>query len=223
MTRETTVTKDDGVGEEIQASCAKCGDGKTHIIRSSIKEYNADEYNHGALFEWIDKFQVIQCGGCKNYSFRKTQSNSEDFDPMSSDHPEVVELFPSRVKGRAALNDHELLPAALQQIYLETLRALNSDQPVLAGIGIRAIVETVCKEQKATERKLEIKINDLVSKQVLTREGANILHKLRVLGNKSAHDVKPHDVQQLGFAFDVIDNLLSSVYILPHHAKATFQ
>lgn len=223
MTRETTVTKDDGVGEEIQASCAKCGDGKTHIIRSSIKEYNADEYNHGALFEWIDKFQVIQCGGCKNYSFRKTQSNSEDFDPMSGDHPEVVELFPSRVKGRAALNDHELLPAALQQIYLETLRALNSDQPVLAGIGIRAIVETVCKEQKATERKLEIKINDLVSKQVLTREGANILHKLRVLGNKSAHDVKPHDVQQLGFAFDVIDNLLSSVYILPHHAKATFQ
>lgn len=222
MTQETTITKDDGVGEEIQASCVKCGDGKAHAIRSAIKEYNVEEHYYGSS-EWINKYQVIQCGGCKSYSFRKTQSNSEDPNPMSDDDPEVVEVFPSRVNGRAALNGHELLPAALQQIYLETLQALNTAQPVLAGIGIRAIVETVCKEQKATGRKLEIKIDDLVAKQVLTREGANILHKLRVLGNKSAHDVEPHDVQQLRFAFDVIDNLLSSVYILPHRANATFQ
>jgi len=223
MSLETEITKDDGVGEEIEATCAKCGDGKTHVIRSSIKEYNADEHHHGASFEWIDKYQVIQCGGCKNYSFRKTQSNSEDYDPYTRDHPEVVTLYPSRIKGRAPVNDHKLLPAALQQIYLETLKALNSDQPVLAGIGIRAIVEAVCKDQNATENKLEKKIDELVAKQVLTRAGADILHKLRILGNKAAHDVKPHDVQQLGFAFDVIDNLVSSVYILPHHAKATFQ
>jgi hypothetical protein len=77
------------------------------------------------------------------FSFRKAQSNSEDFDGMG--HPETIELFPSRVKGRAPVNDHELLPAALQRIYLETLKALNSEQPVLTGVGVRAIVETVCK------------------------------------------------------------------------------
>lgn len=223
MVVETEVTKDYKVGEEIEAACATCGDGKTHVIRASIKEYNADEPFPGATFEWIDTFQIIQCGGCKSYSFRKTQSNSEDFDPETGDHPDVVQLYPSRVKGRAPVNDHKLLPAKLQRIYLETLKALNSDQPVLAGIGIRAIVETVCKDQSAVGRDLQKKIDDLVIKYILSRAGADILQKLRVLGNKAAHEVDPHNVLQLGFGLDVIDNLVSSIYILPHHAVANFE
>lgn len=223
MAIETEVTKDDGVGEEIEAACAECGEGKTHVIRASIKEYNADEPHPGMSFVWIDKYQVIQCGGCKRYSFRKTQSNSEDYDPVTRDHPEVVELYPSRVKGRSPVNDHKLLPAALEKIYIETLKALNSDQPVLAGIGIRAIVETVCKDRKAIGKGLQKKIDDLVIKHVLSRAGADILQKLRVLGNKAVHEVEPHDVLQLGFGLDVIDNLVSSIYILPHHAEAKFE
>ena len=223
MAIETKVTKDDGVGEEIEAACAECGEGKTHVIRASIKEYHADEPHPGMSIEWIDEFQVIQCGGCKRYSFRIAQSNSEDFDPETGDHPEVVELYPSRVKGRAPVNDHRLLPAALQRIYLETLKALNSDQPVLAGIGIRAIVETVCKDQQAVGKDLQKKIDELVTKHILTRAGADILQKLRVLGNKAAHEVEPHDILQLGFGLDVIDNLVSSIYILPHHAEAKFE
>jgi hypothetical protein len=45
--------------------------------------------------------------------------------------------------------------------------------------------------------------------------------KRRVMGNKAAHEVEPHNVQQLGFAFDVIDNL-RVVGLLPHHAQARF-
>lgn len=223
MSVERTITKDDGVGSEIEAACAKCGEGVAHVICASIKEHNADEPHSGYSFEWINQFAIIQCGGCKMFSFRRAQSNSEDFDPLTGDHPEMIELYPSRVKGRAPINDYELLPGPLQRIYLETLQALNSELPVLAGVGIRAIVETVCKDQAATQGTLQKKIDELVSKHMLTLAGAEILQKLRVLGNKAAHEVAPHDVLQLGFALDVIDNLISSVYILPHHAKARFR
>ena len=223
MTVETRITKNKRVGEEVRAACEKCGDGIAHLIEAELQEHNSEDYHGGHSFEWIDRYQIIRCAGCKRISFRKTQSNSEDFDPHTGDHPETVELFPSRVDGRAPVNDYELLPAALQRIYLETLKALNGDQPVLAGIGIRAIVETVCKDKSATGKNLKKKIDDLVSKHVLTKEGADILQKLRVLGNKAAHEVKPHDTRQLGFALDVVDNLVSSVYILPHHARAAFK
>jgi hypothetical protein len=58
---------------------------------------------------------------------------------------------------------------------------------------------------------------------VLTQDGADILHKLRTLGNDAAHEVKPHSLQELGLAFDVVDHLLLGVYILPDHAKKTFK
>lgn len=222
MAVETTITKDDAVDKEIQAACEKCGEGTAHVVRASIREHNSDEPQEGFLFEWINHYEIIQCGGCKRFSFRKTQANSEDFDPYTGEHPETVELFPSRVDGRPPVSDYDLLPSSLKRIYIETLKALNSEQPVLTGIGIRAIVETVCKDQQASGKDVKRKIDDLVGKHVLTRAGADILQKLRVLGNKAAHEVAPHELLQLRFAFDVIDNLVSSVYILPHHAQAKF-
>ena len=114
------------------------------------------------------------------------------------------------------------MPTNLKRIYDETLNTLNSGQAVLSGIGIRAIVETVCKDKNTTSGNLFGKINELVTLGVLTQDGADILHKLRTLGNDAAHEVKPHTNTQLGLAFDVIDNLIKGVYILPHHAKSKF-
>jgi hypothetical protein len=57
----------------------------------------------------------------------------------------------------------------------------------------------------------------------LTKDGADILHKLRTLGNDAAHEVKPHSLQELGLAFDVVDYLLLGVFILPVNAKKTFK
>ena len=100
---------------------------------------------------------------------------------------------------------------------------MNGDQPVLSGIGIRALIETTTKERNANGKDLMEKINDLVTQGVLTKDGADILHKLRVLGNKAAHEVKPHSTDQLDLAMDVIEHLLKGVYILPHHAKRKFK
>lgn len=111
----------------------------------------------------------------------------------------------------------------MRRIYNETLKALNEELPVLAGIGIRAIVETVCKDKDSIGANLQDKIDDLVTQDVLTKEGADILHKLRTLGNDAVHEVKPHDNVQLGLALDVIHHLLQGVYILPHQSKQEFK
>ncbi|MBY5938107.1 DUF4145 domain-containing protein [Marinobacter nauticus] len=155
--------------------------------------------------------------------------NSEDIghvegkDGWESEYLISEELFPNSEESRIALSDDHLLPENLYRIYSETLGALNSGSPVLTGIGIRAIIETVCQDQRASGRNLNDQINDLVNQGVLTTEGADILHKLRVLGNAAAHEVKPHSSAQLGLAFDVVEHLLQGVYILPYHAKQKFK
>jgi hypothetical protein len=128
---------------------------------------------------------------------------------------EKEELYPSRVAGRNKLRRSDLLPIAISRIYDETHAALCNKQPILAGVGVRALVEAVCKEEPAVGVNLEKKIDNLVTKGVLTKNGAEILHGLRILGNVAAHEVKPHSELTLNLAMEVVEHLLMDVYILP--------
>jgi DNA gyrase subunit A len=81
------------------------------------------------------------------------------------------------------------------------------------------LVEAVCSEESAAGRNLEDKIEDLVSKDVLTKKNAEILHKTRLLGNEAAHKTKAPSDSELDVAFDIVENLLETVYIIPKKAE----
>jgi len=133
------------------------------------------------------------------------------------------EIYPSVVAGHLLLADVYLLPNQLAHIYQETVSALNNNQPILCGIGVRAVIETVVKDRAAKGDDLSEQINNLVTEGVLTKDGAAILHKLRILGNRAAHEVKAHSAKELALSMDVVEHLLQAVYILPAHAKETFK
>jgi Domain of unknown function (DUF4145) len=111
----------------------------------------------------------------------------------------------------------------LKQVYGETMKALNRNQPILCGLGIRAVVETVAKERGAKGKDLKERIDHLVDLKILTEGNAEILHKLRTLGNKSAHEAKAHSSAELALALDVVDHLLAAVYTLPKRASRAFK
>lgn len=141
-------------GNEEKLPCSKC-DGKTyHKVLLSIDK-SGEEYDGAHHVHWDAHYQIVQCQGCKTISFRESNSNSEDYEqtgPDEYDHVVYEELYPSRVEGRKGLDDDVwYLPSKVQRIYKETLQALNSKSPILAGIGLRALVETVCEEKTLWE------------------------------------------------------------------------
>jgi len=215
------ISTDKYAGKQTKVACMHCAGVTNHEILKSVEETGWEELGPDYYIHWDATNQIIKCCGCETISFRMLSSNSEEVGPDGAIEHE--ELYPSRTEGRQPLNDDHLLPSDLERIYRETVSALNNKQPVLAGIGIRAIIETVSKEKNASGRDLFIKINDLVSKGVLTQEGSDILHKLRVLGNSAAHEVKAHKPVELNLAMDVVEHLLQAVYILPFHASRTFK
>lgn len=202
-------------GKEYFLPCSRCSNETKHkTLCSADYRGTATDWD----FDWCEVHQIVQCLGCESLSFRKSSSNSESVCQVGEDEWEVdekVELFPPRISGRKNLQNTQMLPIDSKRIYDEVKLALSISQPTLAGIGIRALVETVCKEKNATGLNLENKIDDLVTKGVLTNEGAEILHGLRFLGNEAAHEGKPHSEAVLSVAFDVVENLLTNAYILP--------
>jgi hypothetical protein len=205
--------------------CEKC---KTnHEVLVSTDLVGEDCFSDFTYY-YDESHQIIRCLGCDTISFRKISSNSEDtdYDETTNQTISLVTelLFPHRGNDTHFLiKDTQILPFNIKRIYEETIKAINSNQPILTGMGIRSLLEAICKDKQAKGNSLFEKINDLVKMGILAAEGESTLHTLRNLGNDAVHEVKPHTPKQLSLAIDVCEHLLQGVYLLPYYAKETFK
>ena len=133
-------------GKQIWVPCGRCSGNTLHRVLFSADNYFEDDEG----FWTLDSYQIIQCQGCTEISFRYYMN-----DAMSDSRSKkgiAEEIYPSRVAGRHVLRSAHLLPQNVSHIYEETHKALCSKQPILAGIGIRGLLEAVCKEKLGRER-----------------------------------------------------------------------
>lgn len=210
------IEKDKAIGETVKAACAGTCSGLTdHSIRASV-DCSTD---HGNV-DSFSSYQVIVCEGCKTVSFRETHHNSDDWVQVGENEWDVdrlVRLYPARIADSPGLGkDTQQLPDAVRRLYEETRTTLVNSTPVLSGIGLRALVETVCKQKKAAGDNLLKQIDSLVTMGILTKGDAEVLHHIRSLGNEAAHEAVPHPEEHLALAMEVVEHLLKSVYIIPN-------
>ncbi|MBC7680879.1 MAG: DUF4145 domain-containing protein [Ferruginibacter sp.] len=207
--------KDKSTGHSVEVACAGTCSGITHhAIMASMDRGGSNEH-----IDWWSHYQVIMCQGCKTLSFRQASGTSEDYEQIGEDEwvsNESVQLYPARKTDSLGLGDDVIrLPDTIARLYEETRTTLLNATPVLTGIGLRALVETVCKEKKAPGDNLQKRIDGLVEMGVLTKADADVLHEIRSMGNDAAHEAKPHPDEQLFLAMEVVEHLLKSVYIIP--------
>jgi hypothetical protein len=202
--------------------CRDCKKETNHKILHCVQYHLFSEIDDPRDYEGWKEYQIAKCLGCDELCFRTIATDNETID-QDGNPVETIHVFPEPAESRALIADYMTIPSDLRRIYKETVSALNLDHPVLAGIGLRAIIETVVKDRNATGSNLKSQIDSLVKTGVLTQTGADILHKLRVLGNKAAHEVKAHKTAELILGLDVIENLLNAVYVLPDKAAETFK
>jgi len=206
--------------------CRECSKETQHAILAAYTERGSEDCARGNSFDWNSVSQIIQCQGCESVSFRTCSTNSEDYDhDYDSGEPysiETITYYPGRSAGIKAIESY-LLPPVVQSIYQETVLAIENEQSILAGIGIRALIESICKDLNAEGNNLHDKINSLHRKAIVTNEGLATLHKLRVLGNDAAHEVKKHTKQQLSLALRIIEHMLDGTYVIPSKVSTAFK
>lgn len=205
MLDKRKVQVNQSLNREYQVQCVECHGVTVHHPLASVDVREATDVED-MIFD--SGYQIIECQGCKTVSFREDHVSTEDPEPTHR-------LFPPRNVARRVIDGVWYLPTHVSTIYHETHSAIQNDMRVLAGVGIRAIVEAVCNDQKCQERDLYKRIAELAAKNVLTESGAKLLQELRVMGNQAAHEIEPHETEKLVVAMDVVDHLLTGVYVLP--------
>jgi hypothetical protein len=201
--------------------CLKCKTLTNHKVEGEFR----DGSEKGDEFIWGATFSIIRCCGCDSISFRQTSWTENDIDPATNKVEASETLYPSRTGGKTAIFDeitNPEIPTLVLTIYQEVVRALNCGTPILAAVGLRAVIEAICKERKAKGRSLKEKIDDLATKGDLAKRQAEILHSHRFLGNTAAHEVTAPPAGDLLAAFDIAETMLKTIYVLPKlHSQIT--
>lgn len=197
----------------MKVKCNNCGVMTNHTVLQTHQ--NSAEPD--ADYHWSQRFEMIKCNGCDDVSLRIEICTEDDFNPHTGDPESRVSLYPERENERTRKPfDHVFqLPEKIRRVYREIIESMNNSMPILAGVGLRALIEAICADQVATGRDLKERIDSLSTLGSLSVKQADILHSHRFLGNIAAHEIiaaKPHE---LVAALDIAETLLKTIYILP--------
>jgi len=131
----------------------------------------------------------------------------------------MEQLYPDRTEERVPIDGSENFPGKTRRIYTEVLKALNHGAPILAAIGLRTLIESICIEQKTKSTNLAKGIDALADMGLLSKRQAEYLHTHRFMGNVAAHEIVASKPQELIAALDIAETLLKTIYILPEVAN----
>ena len=195
--------------------CHQCGKSTNHTIIAQEKIVSAsdDEYH------WGETHYFARCAGCDAFTYAIESWSEDDWDPQTGDMQSTWKTYPRGVSERQPIDDEYELPAKVRAIYREVIGAMNGQLPVLSGIGLRALIEAVCREQGIEGGNLERLIDGLATKGVLSQAQADILHTHRFLGNVAAHEITSAQPRELVAGLEIAENVLRTIYVLPKLSK----
>jgi hypothetical protein len=124
---------------QTKAHCNNCGGERNHeILHAEKTSWSDDKYPVSGS----DKYETLKCLGCDNIKLRHVSYFSEDDSPTINYFPPAIfRQQPSWFKDlfmEISLDDDFVEPL-LKEIYV----ALQNNQPRLAAMGVRSLIETI--------------------------------------------------------------------------------
>ncbi|HDR7687588.1 hypothetical protein CN993_00805 [Bacillus thuringiensis] len=223
-----------------QVYCQNCKGTKYHgIIQRHIEVSKGYPYD----FDWVTKYFILHCLGCDTVAFVKEYSDEtmEAEDEYGNyEYFTDITVYPEEpnTSKKMKVNPHkerrfENAPDLIKMMYSQVVSAFNISSYLLSAVGLRMIIEGICKdlnikdgytldssgdkvrnkeghEKRSTS--LDGKINGLVEKGVIVKKQADIIHQIRKLGNSSAHDLEVPSKTTIMLALEIIENMIYNIY-----------
>ena len=167
-----------------------------------------DEGNNIVDYDPIERVEMrlFSCPVCHEVTLYKEVFNEEYgfTDTLEYCYPKIT------VKHDAAIPDH------IQKAYEAALKIKNIDEPMCL-IGLRRVLEAICKDKGAEGTDLSKMVNDLVNKKVLPEMLNDACWVVRQLGNSAAHadqtDFYKYEVER---TTEFVGALIDYLYVLPN-------
>ncbi|PEB02130.1 DUF4145 domain-containing protein [Bacillus cereus] len=238
--------------------CSSCAKKTNHIFLKDKKENKLEykisdsDFEEEIDFSFSDEYYIIQCMGCDKVAFLNIYSDETMFYIDGDDYwgnrvylqdynvypeePQREDVIPKSLRFESQYEFNHL-PEFIEVLREEVISAYKINSRLLCGMGIRMIVEAVCKEKGITKtpklkkgnpildrngttvmRNLTLseKIDRLKEQNIIDESQKNILHEVRDLGNDTAHEIKSHTLRLLKSVLNVVEFILYNIYEIPN-------
>ncbi len=135
---------------------------------------------------------------------------------INNDNEEKVlyHLYPDPLQK---MDDLELpaltnIPNTISYIVTEVYVAYIQQMYILCSIGLRIIVEAICDEKAINGKNLADKIDTLRASSIISDSQSKVLQKIRLIGNKAAHEITALDQELLREGIKIINSILYSIF-----------
>lgn len=150
-------------------------------------------------------YYVLKCCGCSEVTFLHKTKYWDNSEPKMNIYPECKP------------DDHEKadlweIPKKLEHLYTESIKSYNSECYVLCAVGLRSIIEGICKNKNVSGGNLYSQIESLASVGQVIAEEVDTLHFIRNMGNKSIHEIEIPKAATLKQVFRFIEMLFYRFY-----------
>lgn len=209
------------MSEELWSECRSCERSTKHTVISEKSIEELPEVYHAAT-----KFRFVECNGCGTLSLREEFHDYENYftdDEGNYDHPVTIRVYPEKLVEHGSIAETEHIPSIVLQIYQETLLAIRAGALILAGLGLRAVVEAICNDKNVKGRDLSVKINNMLKAGIVSKADANRLHGIRFMGNDSAHELKRPKKSSIFVALQIVEHVIQSVYVFESSVGANLE
>lgn len=200
--------------QSMKSFCQSCNNTTNHKILAhkslDSRSIDPNEYHYGI------EYYMLECLGCETVSFRKEDHDYEAYWQTAEDeyeHNISVDIYPHFIQNHKGLKSYWSLPDIVKDIYSQSLLAIQEEAYTLAGLGLRATIEAICNEQNINGKDLKIRINKMKTEGLISKKDASRLHAIRFMGNDAAHEIKKASKNSVLLALEIIEHLITSVYI----------
>src|SRR5579859_1381245 len=147
---------------KIKTHCNSCS-GETNHQVLFFKTVASEEIDLDSkkldLAKCEEDYCIIECLGCDSLSFLIV-TRFDGKAPKFENLPESYDDYDSLL-GSLSDDDIRELPRVIRDLYTEVEDAIDNYSLVLAGIGLRTLVEAVCIDQNIKGFSLQDKIREL--------------------------------------------------------------
>jgi hypothetical protein len=208
------------MNKTVKTECGSCQSKTFHSVLGSKRMTTILDEDGKKSKEYSD-YMIVECKGCGDVSFLMRMTgkwaegvSGEGQNFFDINFPEIGGLYDEENSFLSAKEQMQL-PVSIRRLYYDLESSFEYEISILAGVGLRMMVEAICIDQKIPGQNLQVKIQNLHTKGFISASERPILDKLRLIGNISAHEIKAISISKLNYALGIVNHVLKSIYILP--------
>ena len=189
--------------------CYHCGNEGLLKIKSSFKNRYNDYVDNDICGWYEDEYITLVCPVCNEITFIKksTSSYCENQDGTYSYDQET--LYPN-VKANKIGVPKNIVSA------FEAAKKVQKIDDSICALSLRRVLELICIQENATGENLNLKVKDLVSRNILPKTFDETCRQIRLIGNEGAHreqiSIPKKEINNL---IDFIDSIINYLYVIP--------